>query len=59
MRRVESDVVIIGGGITAALMAQKLVERRPNWSVVIVEAGKRLFDNENRMKYRQRSLDYG
>ena len=59
MRRVESDVVIIGGGITAALVAQKLIERRPSWSVVVVEAGKRLFDNENRMKYRQRSLDYG
>ena len=59
MRRIESDVVIIGGGITAALVAQKLVERRPTWSIVVVEAGKRLFDNENRMKYRQRSLDYG
>jgi choline dehydrogenase-like flavoprotein len=34
VRRVESDVVIIGGGITAALVAQKLVERRPSWSVV-------------------------
>jgi choline dehydrogenase-like flavoprotein len=59
MTRVESDVVIIGGGITAALVAQKLLERRPSWSIVVVEAGKRLFDNENRMKYRQRSLDYG
>ena len=55
----ESDVVIIGGGITAALVAQKLSELRPAWSVIVVEAGKRLFDVENRMKYRQRSLDYG
>ena len=55
----ECDVLIIGGGITAALVAQKLAERRPNWSVIVVEAGKRLFDFENRMEYRQRSLDYG
>ena len=59
MIRYESDVVIIGGGITAALVAQKLLERRPSWSVIIVEAGKRLFDNENRLNYRKRSLDYG
>ena len=59
MIRYESDVVIIGGGITSALVAQKLSELRPAWSVIVVEAGKRLFDSENRMKYRQRSLDYG
>ncbi|HXT68795.1 MAG TPA: GMC family oxidoreductase [Vicinamibacterales bacterium] len=59
MQRHESDVLIIGGGITAALIAQKIAERRPSWSVTIVEAGKRLFDFENRMEYRQRSLDYG
>ena len=51
--------MIIGGGITAALVAQKLAELRPAWSVIVVEAGKRLFDFENRMEYRQRSLDYG
>jgi choline dehydrogenase-like flavoprotein len=56
---VDSDVVIIGGGITAAMVAEKLSELRPNWSVVVVEAGKRLFDFENRLKYRQRNLDYG
>ena len=52
--RVECDVVIIGGGITAAMVAQKLVELRPNWSIIVVEAGKRLFDNENRLEYRER-----
>ena len=57
--RHESDVVIIGGGITAALVAQKLAERRPAWSVIVVEAGKRLFDFENRVNYRERSLEYG
>jgi glucose dehydrogenase len=59
MTRHESDVVIIGGGVTAALIAEKLVERRPNLSIIVVEAGKRLFDFENRTQYRRRSLDYG
>lgn len=59
MQRHESDVVIIGGGITAALVAQKLAELRPNWTVTVIEAGKRLFDFENRMEYRQRAMDYG
>lgn len=57
--RYEADVVIIGGGITAALMAEKLAELRPAWSVIVVEAGGRLFDAENRQAYRRRSLDYG
>ena len=59
MQQHECDVLIVGGGITAALVAQKLAERRPDWSVIVVEAGKRLFDAANRMKYRQRNLDYG
>jgi quinoprotein glucose dehydrogenase len=59
MARYESDVVIVGGGITAAMIAQKLSELRPSLSIVVVEAGKRLFDFENRFEYRQRSLDYG
>lgn len=55
----ESDVVIIGGGVTAAMLAEKLAELRPSWSIVIVEAGKRLFDVENRFEYRRRNLEYG
>jgi glucose dehydrogenase len=57
--RYESDVVIIGGGITAAMVAQKLKELRPEWSVIVVEAGRSLFDVENRFDYRRRNLDYG
>jgi quinoprotein glucose dehydrogenase len=56
---VESDIVIIGGGITAAMVAEKLSEVAPGKSIVVVEAGRRLFDFENRMRYRQRNLDYG
>ena len=59
MLRYDSDIVIIGGGITAALVAQKLLELKPSASIIVVEAGKRLFDFENRLKYRQRNLDYG
>jgi choline dehydrogenase-like flavoprotein len=59
MRRIESDVCIIGGGITAAILAQKLFELRPNISIAVVEAGKRLFDVESRAEHRRRFLDYG
>jgi len=58
-KRVECDVCIIGGGITAALLAQKLAELRPGASLAIVEAGRRIFDLENRTAYRQRMLEYG
>src|SRR5262249_672664 len=54
----ECDVCIIGGGITAAMLALKLSDLRPNLAITVVEAGKRLFDLENRMQYRQRSIEY-
>jgi quinoprotein glucose dehydrogenase len=56
---VESDVCIVGGGITAAMVAEKLAELKPGLSIVVVEAGARIFDLENRAKYRARSLAYG
>jgi choline dehydrogenase-like flavoprotein len=59
MARYESDVVIIGGGITAAMVSQKLVELRPGISIIVVETGKKLFDFENRFEYRERNLEYG
>ena len=55
----ESDVCIIGGGITSAFLAQKLSALRPGTRITIVEAGRSIFDVDNRAKYRQRSLDYG
>lgn len=58
-RKVEADVVLIGGGITAAMAAKRLAEKKPGLKIVIVEAGKRLFDFENRMSYRERYLAYG
>src|SRR4029077_354126 len=52
------DVCIIGGGVSAAMLALKLSELRPAAAITVVEAGKRLFDLENRMQYRRRNLDY-
>ena len=55
----ESDVCIVGGGVSAAMLAEKLSESRPGLAITIVEAGSRIFDLENRAKYRERSLEYG
>ncbi len=59
MKKIESDICIIGGGISAAMLSQKLSELRPGKSIVVVEAGRRIFDLENRFRNRQRSLEYG
>ena len=59
MARHEADIVIIGGGITAAMIAEKLTEVRPGVSVIVIDAGKRVFDAERRFEYRQRAADYG
>jgi quinoprotein glucose dehydrogenase len=58
MRTFESDVCIIGGGITAALLSQKLLELRPGISITVVEAGDEFFDVESRMQLRERSIQY-
>jgi glucose dehydrogenase len=55
----ESDVCIIGAGISSAMLAQKLSELRPGLSITVVEAGRSLFDFENRFKYRERMIKYG
>jgi quinoprotein glucose dehydrogenase len=59
MPRYECDICIVGGGISAALLAQKVSELRRGASIIVVEAGDRLFDTEKRWRDRQRSLDYG
>jgi len=56
---VDCDVCIIGGGITAALFAEKFSELAPGRRIIVVEAGNRLFDFENRTLYRDRNLQYG
>ncbi len=58
-RRVEeADVVVIGGGITAAMVAEKLTEERVA-DVLVVEAGQYSVPLEERSARRQRYLDYG
>jgi len=54
----ETDVCIIGGGITSAMLAQKLSELRPGLGIVVVEAGRSIFDVQNRGRYRERAIAY-
>jgi quinoprotein glucose dehydrogenase len=54
----ECDVCIVGGGVTAAMFAAKLSELRPEWSIVLVEAG-RTFNPEQRRAARRRLLRHG
>ena len=55
----ESDVCVIGGGITAgdADRAARRAQTRP--PITVVEAGRSIFDRENRGTYHRRALEYG
>jgi quinoprotein glucose dehydrogenase len=55
----ECDLCIIGGGISAALLAQRVSALQPGTSIIVVEAGDRLFDTKKRLIDRQRALAYG
>ncbi|HET9705718.1 MAG TPA: GMC family oxidoreductase [Vicinamibacterales bacterium] len=55
----ESDICVIGGGITAAMLVERLSELKPSLRVTVVEAGRSIFDRENRGSYHRRALDYG
>jgi quinoprotein glucose dehydrogenase len=55
----ESDICIIGAGISAAMLAQKLSEQKPGVSIAIVEAGRSFFDFENRFHQRERMTKFG
>ncbi len=55
----ETDICIIGGGITSAMLALKLSELRPNLRLTVVEAGRSIFDTQNRARYRERAIEYG
>ncbi len=59
MRRVvESDICIIGSGITAALIAEKISDER-DARIVVVEAGEDNPPLERRFALRDRYLQYG
>jgi quinoprotein glucose dehydrogenase len=55
----ETDVLIIGGGITSAMLAKRLTELRPAAKITVVEAGRSILDVQNRGRYRERALAYG
>lgn len=55
----ESDVCVIGGGITAAMLIERLADLKPGLRITAVEAGRSIFDRQNRGTYHQRALDYG
>ncbi len=57
-RVVESDICIIGSGITAAMVAEKLADER-KCSIVVVEAGDEFDPLSTRAALRRRFLDYG
>ena len=56
-KTIESDVIIIGAGISAAMVAEKLTEET-DAKVVIVEAGDKIFNLEERFDRRARFLAY-
>ena len=59
MRRViESDICIIGSGITAAMVAERIGGERAA-TIVVVEAGDETVPMGERFAQRQRFLDYG
>src|SRR5262249_49699753 len=55
----ETDILIIGGGITSAMLALKLAEQKPGARITVVEAGRSIFDVGNRGRYRERAAAYG
>jgi choline dehydrogenase-like flavoprotein len=55
----ETDICIIGGGITSAMLAERLSELRPGIRIIVVEAGRSIFDTRNRGRYRERAMQYG
>ena len=57
-RTVESDVIIIGGGISAAMVAEKIAETT-SARIVVVEAGNKIFNLDERFAHRERQLAYG
>ena len=57
-RTIEADVVILGAGITSAMVAEKLTEET-DAKIVIVEAGKKFFNLDERFANRHRFLAYG
>ena len=57
-RVVETDVCVIGAGIVAAMVAEKLADER-EVRVTVIEAGDRIFNYAERLELWRRNLAYG
>jgi glucose dehydrogenase len=57
-RVIETDICIIGSGITAAMVAEKLAETR-SARILVIEAGDEAQDPKDFYALRKRFLDYG
>ena len=57
-RTIDADILIIGSGITAALMAARLAETTKR-SITVVEAGKPTTPFAERTRARERYMAYG
>jgi glucose dehydrogenase len=57
-RTLESDIVILGAGISAAMVAEKLGETT-DLSILVVEAGNKIFNLDERPARRERFIAYG
>ena len=57
-RALYGDVIVIGGGISAAMVAEKLASTT-SAHIVVVEAGNRIFNLDQRFAHRERQIAYG
>jgi choline dehydrogenase-like flavoprotein len=57
-RTLEADVVLLGAGISSAMVAERLSETT-NAKVLVVEAGNKIFNVDDRFGHRERFLAYG
>ena len=55
---IETDVCIIGAGITSAMVCERLAEQT-DAEILVVEAGNEIFNLSERFDHRARFLDYG
>ena len=58
LRTIETDVCIVGSGITAAMVAEKLADER-NLRILVVEAGDDMPPLQDWYRLRRRFMDYG
>ena len=56
-RVIETDICIIGGGICAAMVAERIAPSSAR--ILLVEAGNPIFNFSSRLEERRRYLDYG